>query len=190
MDVWGKVRDFSILSKSEFAPFSKLFPDAQIHTRAHRYAERERNPMHTYKNVPLVAKFRLLRASTAYRGGLGFENARTKARTVFTPTAIECKKKSGFASEILNKTREKVQNTVNGREENGFQNRKALKPGTVTKMRKVYEDTLKPHYAETGVLPPYNDAKYQFARTPDEIEGMRKAGLLAAEVLDYSGEFM
>merc|ERR1711965_575629 len=72
------------------------------------------------------------------------------------------------------------------REENGFQNRKALKPGTVTKMRKVYEDTLKPHYAETGVLPPYNDAKYQFARTPDEIEGMRKAGLLATEVLDYA----
>lgn len=181
-----KNSDFSILSNERILHSQSFSGRTDTHPQKHRYTERERNQMHTYKNVPLVAKFRLLRATTAYRGG-GLEgNARTKARTVFTPTAIECKKKSGFASEILNRTREKVQNTVNGREENGFQNRKALRPGALTTMRKVYEDTLKPHYADSGVLPPYNDSKYQFARTPDEIEGMRKAGLLAAEVLDYA----
>ena len=52
----------------------------------------------------------------------------------------------------------------------------SVKPGKVTEMRKVYEDTAKPHYAESGVLPPYENSKWQFARTRDEIEGMRGAG--------------
>ena len=95
-------------------------------------------------------------------------------------------KKGGFASEILTTTKENLSNAVNGRTSDGFQNRKALKPGKVTEMRKVYEDTAKPHYAESGVLPPYENSKWQFARTRDEIEGMRGAGRLAAQVLDYA----
>ena len=95
-------------------------------------------------------------------------------------------KKGGFASEILTTTKENLSNAVNGQTSDGFQNRKALKPGKVTEMRKVYEDTAKPHYAESGVLPPYENSKWQFARTRDEIEGMRGAGRLAAQVLDYA----
>ena len=86
------------------------------------------------------------------------------------------RRKGGFASEILTTTKENLSNAVNGRTSDGFQNRKALKPGKVTEMRKVYEDTPKPHYAESGVLPPYENSKWQFARTADEIEGMRGAG--------------
>ena len=154
--------------------------------------------MNTMHNSCVAKCIRLssLRATASYRGGgcnnnsSAFSNASSNKRIVkFVNTETTCKKK-GFASEILNaavsKTKEKVSNTVNGRAENGFQNRKALKPGLVTPMRKVHEDTKKPSYADSGVLPPYNDSKYQFARTAEEIEGMRAAGLLAAQVLDYA----
>jgi hypothetical protein len=45
MDVWGKIRHFSILSESEFAPFSKLFRTHRYYTRRrhHKQSERERN---------------------------------------------------------------------------------------------------------------------------------------------------
>ena len=120
MEVWGKNQTFSILSKRNLLHILKAFPDAQILHTGITNRVRERNQMHTYKNVPLVAKFRLLRASTAYRGGLGFENARPKPRTVFTPTAIECKKKSGFASEILNKRKRKSKTQSTDARSTGF----------------------------------------------------------------------
>jgi methionyl aminopeptidase len=87
----------------------------------------------------------------------------------------------------MEQAKQKIDNTMNARRDDaGYNNRIALKPGRVTEMRKVYDDILKPHYADTGRLPPYDDRRYQYARTEEDVRGMREAGLLAAQVLDYA----
>ena len=59
-----------------------------------------------------------------------------------------------------------------------------VRPGRVTPMRTVPSDIHRPHYADTGevVRRPENGVQ-----SPDVIERMRKAGRIAAEILEMLG---
>jgi methionyl aminopeptidase len=63
--------------------------------------------------------------------------------------------------------------------------REPVKPGIIGLRRQVPDNIPRPSYAETGEPPPPLD---QHVRTPEQIERMRRAGALAAEVLITVGE--
>ena len=59
-----------------------------------------------------------------------------------------------------------------------------IRPGTVTPMRPVPPEIDRPHYADTGEVLRRPESGIQ---SPDVIERMRKAGRIAAEILEIVG---
>lgn len=62
-----------------------------------------------------------------------------------------------------------------------------IQPGTISPMRYVPDSIVKPPYAETGVVPRYNESRI---KEPDVIERMRVAGTAAKEILRRAGEMV
>ena len=60
-----------------------------------------------------------------------------------------------------------------------------IRPGRVTPMRTVPPDITRPHYADTGEVVRRPESGVQ---SPDVIERMRKAGRIAAEILEMLGD--
>ncbi|HEX4978990.1 MAG TPA: type I methionyl aminopeptidase [Acidimicrobiales bacterium] len=59
-----------------------------------------------------------------------------------------------------------------------------VRPGNVSPMRAVPPDIPRPHYADTGEVVRFAETGIQ---SPDVIERMRKAGRIAAEILEIVG---
>ena len=62
-----------------------------------------------------------------------------------------------------------------------------IQPGIVSPMRSVPAHIAKPPYADTGVVPRYNESR---VKTPEIIERMRVAGAAAADILRRAGEMV
>jgi methionyl aminopeptidase len=62
-----------------------------------------------------------------------------------------------------------------------------IQPGIVSPMRYVPDSIVKPPYAETGVVPRYNESRI---KEPDVIERMRVAGAAAKDILRRAGEMV
>jgi methionyl aminopeptidase len=62
-----------------------------------------------------------------------------------------------------------------------------IQPGIISPMRYVPDSIVKPPYAETGVVPRYNESRI---KEPDVIERMRVAGAAAKEILRRAGEMV
>jgi len=62
-----------------------------------------------------------------------------------------------------------------------------IQPGVVSPMRPVPSNIVKPHYADTGVVKRTDEAR---VKTPDVIERMRHAGVMAADILRRAGEIV
>ena len=62
-----------------------------------------------------------------------------------------------------------------------------IQPGVVSPMRPVPSNIVKPHYADTGVVKRTDEAR---VKTPDVIERMRHAGVMAADILRRAGDIV
>ena len=62
-----------------------------------------------------------------------------------------------------------------------------VRPGIIGLSRQVPDGIPRPPYAETGDPGPSTSP---LVRTPDELEAMRKAGAMAAEILIHAGKFV
>jgi len=62
-----------------------------------------------------------------------------------------------------------------------------IQPGIVSPMRYVPDSIVKPPYAETGIVPRYNESRI---KEPDVIERMRVAGAAAKDILRRAGEMV
>lgn len=62
-----------------------------------------------------------------------------------------------------------------------------IQPGIVSPMRYVPDSIVKPPYADTGVVPRYNESRI---KEPDVIERMRIAGAAAKDILRRAGEMV
>jgi methionyl aminopeptidase len=62
-----------------------------------------------------------------------------------------------------------------------------IQPGTVSPMRAVPAHIGKPPYAETGIVPRYQESR---VKSPEVIERMRIAGEKAAEILRRAGDLV
>jgi methionyl aminopeptidase len=62
-----------------------------------------------------------------------------------------------------------------------------IQPGTISPMRYVPDSIVKPPYAETGIVPRYNESRI---KELDVIERMRVAGAAAKDILRRAGEMV
>ena len=62
-----------------------------------------------------------------------------------------------------------------------------MRPGIIGLSRSVPDTIPKPPYAESGDPGP---SLSSLVRTPDELDAMRRAGAIAAEVLIHAGSFV
>ena len=62
-----------------------------------------------------------------------------------------------------------------------------IQPGIISPMRYVPDSIVKPPYADTGIVPRYNESRI---KEPDVIERMRVAGAGAKDILRRAGEMV
>lgn len=62
-----------------------------------------------------------------------------------------------------------------------------IQPGVISPMRTVPANIVKPPYADTGIVPRYEEGR---VKTPEVIDRMRTAGAAAAEILRRAGEMV
>jgi len=107
---------------------------------------------------------------------------RSKSRTTTTTTFA---KKKGFA-ELLNVRVDRARE-----EKTWYNGREPLKPGRYAPQVTV-PSTISPQppYARDGHLPEYDDRVTQIQETEEDVEGMRRAGALAARVLDMAEQMI
>ena len=127
----------------------------------------------------LSSRFAARRAIGATTTSIATRPALRCGRRRASSTKIEAKKK-GFA-EFLNVAIDRERN-----EKSWYNGRAPLKPGKYAPQVKVPAGILKPPYADDGHLPDYDDRVVQIQTEPEDVEGMRAAGRLAAEVLDMA----
>ena len=62
-----------------------------------------------------------------------------------------------------------------------------IQPGVISPMRPVPSNIAKPHYADTGIVKRTDEARI---KTPEVIERMRHAGVMAADILRRAGDMV
>ena len=91
-------------------------------------------------------------------------------------------KKKGLLGDLLNVARDRARD-----EATWYNGRAPLRPGTYAPQKTVPASIEpQPPYARDGHLPEYDDGVVQVQTTAADVEGMRRAGRLAAEVLDMA----